>query len=777
MIAIALLACSLGWSDDATAMLRGFARLQGGTLRDGPPCGVALEKDPRAKGLAPFSRQLVSGISGLVALGDQEYFALADNGFGSRENSTDYHLAIHRLHIDFARGEVSVLESIDLRDPDRLAGFPIVHDNDAARPLTGADFDPESIQRDRDGSFWIGDEFGPFLLHFSVTGELLEAPYEIADETGRSLRSPDHPAPSRDSTLAPTVGSSSGFEALARSPDGLTLLAILEKPLPDSTARECLGFEFDLATRRFTGKAIRLPLPDGAKSITDAQFFGDSTLLALERDETQGRLDGWKRVAEHRLNRDVLDRHGTATRREIADLLAIAGEDSLAIRRDGDLAVPSGTFALPFLTIESLLVEDDRHLLIGVDDNYPLTRGRAAAIDRPDETEFARIELASPLAPSRARIATFNASLNRSASGRLLADLERGDDPQIEKVAHILQEVRPDVVLLNEFDVESPDQAARAIAAFRANYLARAIDGSTPIDYAFAFAPKSNTGVPSGIDLDRNGRVGTTGRDHGGDALGFGEFPGQYGMVVLSRFPLDESKARTFGHLLWKDLPGAWLPDDPSTPEKSDFHSAAALTVLPFSSKNHVDLPVVIEGRTIHLLISHPTPPAFDGPEDRNGLRNAAEIRFWLDYLTPGQDDWIVDANGQTGGLPESESFVLLGDLNSDPFDGDSKKDAIRMLLSHRRLIDLMPRSFGAIESAAREAGKAPTPLGDVSTRTADFGTPKPGDLRVDYVLPSRDLEVFSRGVFWPALDEPHARLVDASDHRLVFVDFSIGRR
>ena len=108
-------------------------------------------------------------------------------------------------------------------------------------------------------------------------------------------------------------------------------------------------------------------------------------------------------------------------------------------------------------------------------------------------------------------------------------------------------------------------------------------------------------------------------------------------MVLLSRFPIDRARARTFGKFLWRDVPAALLPDDPQTPAPADWYSAQELAVLPLSSKNHWDVPVRIGKRTLHLLISHPTPPAFDGPEDRNGKRNHDEIRFWRDYLTAGE--------------------------------------------------------------------------------------------------------------------------------------------
>lgn len=755
-------------AEDPSSTLRGFARLRGGTLRDGPPCGEALSTHPRATDRLPAPRQLVSGISGFVSVGDGQYLALSDNGFGARANSADYRLAFHHLSVDFETKTVAVRSSIELRDPNRLAGFPIANAATSDRVLTGADFDPESIQRAPDGSLWLGDEFGPFLLHFSSEGLLLEPPIEPPMLGELALRSKDHPAFRNDAAGAGSapVDSSSGFEALALSSDGLSLFALLEKPLLASTSRECLAFEFDLTTRRYSGTSFSLPLPSGASSFCDAQFHGARSLLVLERDDSEGARDGWKRVAAY-----ALDPAGPATRRPIADLLDLDDRNGLAPCEAGDFGCGDGKFALPFLTIESLWIEDDSHLVIGVDDNYPLSRGRHVGNDAPDDTEIVRIALPTPLAPHRLRVATYNASMNRATATELVDTLERGEDPQIEKVARVLQEVRPDVVLLQEFDVASEEVVARAIIAFRERYLRRSIDGSVPIEYPFAFAPRANTGVASGIDLNGDGQIGRSGREYGDDALGFGAFPGQYGFVVFSRYPLDPTHARTFSHLLWRDVPGTVLPDDKTTPKKSDFFSDAALAVLPFSSKNHVDLPLLIGGRTIHLLLSHPTPPAFDGPEDKNGLRNAAEIRFWLDYLTPGQDEWIADAQGHVGGLAEDASFVILGDLNSDPFDGDSRHDVIRMLLSHRRLVDPAPRSRGAIESATTESGKAPSPRGDVARRTADFGVPKPGDLRVDYVLPSVDLEVFDAGVYWPVATDPLARLVDASDHRLVFVD------
>ena len=295
--------------------------------------------------------------------------------------------------------------------------------------------------------------------------------------------------------------------------------------------------------------------------------------------------------------------------------------------------------------------------------------------------------------PGLIRIATFNCSLNRASEGELRRDLATPDDAQARAVAEIIQRVRPDILLLQEFDF---DAAGESLRDFQANYLARSQNGAAPLEFAYSFLAESNTGVPSGFDFDRNGSVGG-----GGDALGFGEFPGQYGMVVLSRFPIDAKGARTFRKFLWRDMPGALLPDDAATPAAADWYSPAELAVLPLSSKSHWDLPVRIGGVTLHLLASHPTPPAFDGAEDRNGKRNHDEIRFWNDYLTTEKSGYIRDDQGGRGGF-KGKAFIIMGDQNSDPVDGASLNDAIDALLANPRLnSQFVPQSGGAIEASA----------------------------------------------------------------------------
>ncbi|WP_144722178.1 endonuclease/exonuclease/phosphatase family protein [Cellulosimicrobium sp. TH-20] len=370
------------------------------------------------------------------------------------------------------------------------------------------------------------------------------------------------------------------------------------------------------------------------------------------------------------------------------------------------------------------------------------------------------------------RVATYNASLNRAAAGELEADLSTPDDPQAATIAEVLQRTRPDVVLLNEFDYV-PDE--RAVDLFRENYLEVPQGDAEPIEYRYAYVAPSNTGVPSGFDLNGDGVVGG-----GDDAFGFGAFEGQYGMVVLSRYPIDTRGVRTFQHFLWKDMPGALLPDDPATPAPADWFTPEELDVVRLSSKSHWDVPVRVGRQTVHVLASHPTPPTFDGPEDRNGRRNHDEIRFWADYVTPGKTSrYVYDDAGRRGGLRPGASFVVLGDQNADPLDGDSVDAAIDQLLDHRRVQDPAPRSAGAVEAATLQGGANATHRGDPALDTADFADTAPGNLRADYVLPSRDLRVRDAGVFWPVQADPLSRLTGvfpfpSSDHRLVWVDLAV---
>ncbi len=376
------------------------------------------------------------------------------------------------------------------------------------------------------------------------------------------------------------------------------------------------------------------------------------------------------------------------------------------------------------------------------------------------------------------RFSQFNASLNRNASGQLVSDLSTPDNAQAKAVAEIIQRNNSDLLLINEFDY-SPE----AVQLFKQNYLAVGQNGANPVDYPYFYIAPSNTGIASGFDLNNNGAVVTIPGEpgYGDDAFGFGNFPGQYGMLLLSKYPIDTANVRTFQNFLWKDMPNALLPDDSNTPELNDWYSPEELAVLRLSSKSHWDVPIQVNGETIHVLASHPTPPTFDGPEDRNGKRNHDEIRFWADYITPGTSNYIYDDQGKTGGIAAGSSFVIVGDQNADPLDGDSFDNAIRQLLQNPNInTNVIPTSLGGSQQADLQGGANATQKGNPSFDTADFADTTPGNLRTDYVLPSTDLTIANSGVFWPLNTDPTFSPVGtfpflSSDHRLVFADVQTG--
>ena len=280
------------------------------------------------------------------------------------------------------------------------------------------------------------------------------------------------------------------------------------------------------------------------------------------------------------------------------------------------------------------------------------------------------------------RIAFWNVELTRKGPGLLLRDITRGGDAGIDAVLRGIDGLNADILVLGGIDF---DAGGLALAALNER-LARPFAHVQPL--------RPNTGLPSGFDLDGNGR-----RDEARDAIGFGTFPGQGGMALLSSLPIETGASRDFNAFLWADLPGTLRP-------------AGMPDSLPLSTTGHHDSAVVLpDGRMLHLLTWHATTPAFDGPEDRNGRRNHDETAFWSSLLA-----------GALPFPPPKPPFILIGQANSDPEKGDGLPAAIRALLAHPALQD-------------------PLPLAD----TVDYGGTI-GPLRVSYILPSSDLTVTGSG-------------------------------
>lgn len=362
------------------------------------------------------------------------------------------------------------------------------------------------------------------------------------------------------------------------------------------------------------------------------------------------------------------------------------------------------------------------------------------------------------------RIAALNAAMGFESAGELSRRLQSKNDPKLLKLTEILQRVRPDVVLLSEMDYQEGLDTA---ALLNAHYLSIARPGLQAIEYPHHYAAPVNTGLDSGLDLDGNGRLGDP-----GDAWGYGRFPGQYGMLLLSRIEIDNDSARSFQTFHWSAMPGAM---EPRAPGGEAFYPEDVWSRLRLSSKSHWDAPIQFNGARIHLLASHPTPPAFDGSEDRNGRRNHDEIRLWADYILGDKAHYLVDDSGQRGGLDSNAHFVILGDLNADPHDGDSSASAMDQLLSHPRVnTDCTPGSAGGQAASSAQGGANLLHKGDAALDTADFDDRYAGNLRVDYALPSRSLTVLDCGVFWPIAGTPGAEAAGFSDHRLVWIDVQV---
>ena len=355
------------------------------------------------------------------------------------------------------------------------------------------------------------------------------------------------------------------------------------------------------------------------------------------------------------------------------------------------------------------------------------------------------------------RFASYNVSMFRDAEGALENELTNPISPQVQRVAAVVQQVKPDVLALMEFDF---DADSRALASFKHNFLEISQNGSDTIEYKYACSIISNTGVLSVVDLNGDGQVNLP-----NDAFGFGNFPGQFAFAILSKYPFDLDNFRTFREFKWKDLPEANLPVNA---DGSSYYSDEALEVFRLSSKNHIDLPVILpDGERVHMILAHPTPPVFDGAEDRNGKRNHDEIKLLADFISDA--DYLIDDKGQSGGLDSNEHFVIMGDLNADPNDGDSFNNAIDQLLDHPRVNQdiangsKIPASAGGVENNG-----SPGHTGDPSFDTSFFG------LRIDYVLPSSSFDVMESGVFWPTSSDPlHILIQDrsASDHLCVWAD------
>ena len=373
---------SAGAFEHREPVLLARAILPSDAYQPGPPSGAFITGDNGVT--PPFPGQPIPGFSAVLQAGAGIFWAMADNGFGAKTNSADFLLRLYRIRPDFktelgGTGHVDVLGFIELRDPDHRVPFALTR---ADRVLTGADFDIESVRQTRDGDFWFGEEFGPFLLHTDATGKVLEAPYPLP-----GVQSPQNPfLPEPDAWTLPR---SRGFEGMALSVDGRTLYPMIEGALRnDSDRQRRVLNEFDLRRRAYTGRTwqyrVDATSPDAV--IGDLTALDAHRFMLIERDDFQGAEARQKKVYVIDLRRSDAD--GFLEKQLMLDLLRIRDPGGVSLpARPGEFGV-GDPFSFPLQSVESLEILDAERILVANDNNYPSSDGRWIGRDRPDDTEL-----------------------------------------------------------------------------------------------------------------------------------------------------------------------------------------------------------------------------------------------------------------------------------------------------------------------------------------------------------------------------------------------------
>jgi hypothetical protein len=375
-------------------------------LSSGRPTGVKL----------PFRGQPLQGHSGIKKMPDGTFWVLTDNGMGNKANSPDSMLYLNRYRIDWEKGTIERLETVFLSDPDKKVPFRIANEGTERRYLTGSDLDPESMQPIGD-KFWLGEEFGPYLIRVDRTGKV-EAMFETTVD-GKPVRSPDHymvrtPAvPSATANF--NLGRSRGFEGMAASPDGKYLYPLLEGSLWDSDKKEWEKtpdgkeylriLEFDVGAEKWTGRHWKYVLEASGHAIGDFNLIDATTGLIIERDNGEGTVDKacpqgerrpncfhdlakFKRVYKIELNDANVN--GPVRKIGYIDLMQIADPDKKARK-----PLNGNVLTFPFFTIENVDVIDARHIIVGNDNNLPFSSSRDP--NKADDNEFVLLEVSDLL--------------------------------------------------------------------------------------------------------------------------------------------------------------------------------------------------------------------------------------------------------------------------------------------------------------------------------------------------------------------------------------------
>ena len=400
-LSLALLAGLVTAQSAPKTELVGFAVLPADTFAPGPVSGQFRAPGGGKLEAAPFSGQPVQGFSA-IQFGPTKgsYWMMPDNGYGAKYNSFDYLLRLYQITpspklASGGPGTVSVGNFIQLRDPDKKVPFFITNEFTSDRFLTGADFDIESFVVAKDGTIWIGEEFGPYLLHFDATGKLLEAPYATPDfGTGKDpakdfVRSPNNPAvlsasPNPGAATTANLNGSKGYEGLAINPGKTKLFAMLEGTVAGDAPGTIRVHEFDPTGKKFVGLLGRYRLESPDNAIGDFAVINDNEYLVIERDNGSGDTAKLKRI--YKIDLTKKDADGTFSKELVTDLMNIADPNKLAA------SSANGVFSFPFVTIEDALVLNANTILVANDNNYPGTGGRGKDVKDPNEMIWLKLE-------------------------------------------------------------------------------------------------------------------------------------------------------------------------------------------------------------------------------------------------------------------------------------------------------------------------------------------------------------------------------------------------
>ena len=368
--------------------LIGYVTMPADTFRGGPPSGQ-FDNDGRRAAEPRFDSQPVEGVSSIKPGSTPGvWWALSDNGFGRKWNSSDYRLCIYLFEVrprtQAGPDSRTALQAvIELSDPAKFFPWRLTDEVTPERFLTGADMDPESLVAMADETFWIGDEIGPWLLHFSVDGELLGPPVELPDHA----HSVDHPLVLAGSEQA-KIARTRGFEAMDLAGDGKTLVTILEGVVAGDPPRQLRVQRYDTAGAKWLPGTLIYEVDPDSMSVTDMSRIDGNRFVVIERDDLKGDAAKAKRVYSIDLDKGVPGK--PLAKKLVIDLLSIGNSHGLA-----ETGAPGAPFRFPFLTPESIQVLDRKHVVIVNDNNYPDTGGRGPTITDP--TEWLWLELGNPL--------------------------------------------------------------------------------------------------------------------------------------------------------------------------------------------------------------------------------------------------------------------------------------------------------------------------------------------------------------------------------------------